>query len=411
MKLGNLIGNIKLTKELGLLLTIGGLYALSIALSNTFVNIFLWKQSGEFKDLGLYNMATIILQLVTFTIAGRWAKKIDRVIVFRIGVIFLALFYLTVLFIGDKASTYLLLLGCLLGIGYGFYWLAFNVLTFEVTEPDTRDFFNGFLGILGSVGGMVGPMLAGFIISTLTKTTGYMIVFGISLGLFSLAVVLSFFLKRRPASGQYLLKRIIAERKNDKNWKSITYAHFFQGIREGTYAFVITVFVFIATGSEMALGTFGLINSGISFISYYIVSRSIKSEKRNKSILIGGILLFLSIFIIVFDFSYIRLLIYSSIIAIAYPLILVPYTSLTYDVIGRGWNAGEMRIEYIVVREMFLNFGRLVSVLIFIAGVTMFNPEKSIPIMLFVLGSGHSIIYFFTRKIKLTPAPRLNSQE
>lgn len=411
MKLGNLIGNIKLTKELGLLLTIGGLYALSIALSNTFVNIFLWKQSGEFKDLGLYNMATIILQLITFTIAGRWAKKIDRVIVFRIGVIFLALFYLTVLFIGDKASTYLLLLGCLLGIGYGFYWLAFNVLTFEVTEPDTRDFFNGFLGILGSVGGMVGPMLAGFIISTLTKTTGYMIVFGISLGLFSLAVVLSFFLKRRPASGQYLLKRIIAERKNDKNWKSITYAHFFQGIREGTYAFVITVFVFIATGSEMALGTFGLINSGISFISYYIVSRSIKSEKRNKSILIGGILLFLSIFIIVFDFSYIRLLIYSSIIAIAYPLILVPYTSLTYDVIGRGWNAGEMRIEYIVVREMFLNFGRLVSVLIFIAGVTMFNPEKSIPIMLFVLGSGHSIIYFFTRKIKLTPAPRLNSQE
>ena len=411
MKLGNLIGNIKLTKELGLLLTIGGLYALSIALSNTFVNIFLWKQSGEFKDLGLYNMATIILQLVTFTLAGRWAKKIDRVIVFRIGVIFLALFYLTVLFIGDKASTYLLLLGCLLGIGYGFYWLAFNVLTFEVTEPDTRDFFNGFLGILGSVAGMVGPMLAGFIISTLTKTTGYMIVFGISLGLFSLAVVLSFFLKRRPASGQYLLKRIIEERKNDKNWKMITYAHFFQGIREGTYAFVITVFVFIATGSEMALGTFGLINSGISFIAYYIVSRSIKSEKRNKSILIGGILLFLSIFIIVFDFSYSRILIYSSIIAIAYPLILVPYTSLTYDVIGRGWNAGEMRIEYIVVREIFLNGGRLVSVLIFIAGVTMFNPEKSIPIMLFVLGSGHSIIYFFTRKIKLTPAPRLNGQE
>lgn len=191
----------------------------------------------------------------------------------------------------------------------------------------------------------------------------------------------------------------------------ITYAHFFQGIREGTYAFVITVFVFIATGSEMALGTFGLINSGISFIAYYIVSRSIKSEKRNKSILIGGILLFLSIFIIVFDFSYSRLLIYSSIIAIAYPLILVPYTSLTYDVIGRGWNAGEMRIEYIVVREIFLNGGRLVSVLIFIAGVTMFNPEKSIPIMLFVLGSGHSIIYFFTRKIKLTPAPRLNGQE
>jgi len=394
-----LLGDVELTKDLNLLLLIGGLYSLSVALSNTFVNIFLWKQSGEFKDLGLYNMAIIILQLATFILAGRWAKKIDRVIVLRIGVIFLAVFYLAVLFIGDRASSFLLLLGCLLGIGYGFYWLAFNVLTFEVTEPETRDFFNGFLGILTSAGGMIGPILAGYIISSLTKSTGYMIVFGMSLGLFSLAVVLSFFLKRRPASGQYLFARIIKERQNNKNWKYITNAHFFQGIREGTFAFMITVFVFIATGSEMALGKFGLINSGISFIAYYIVSRTIKNNNRNKAILSGGILLFFSMFIIIFDFSYMKLLIYAGIIAVAYPLILVPYTSLTFDVIGRGWNAGEMRIEYIVVREMYLNLGRLLSVLVFIVGVSFFNPDKVLPYILFFLGTGHTIIYFWTKNI------------
>ena len=68
-------------------------------------------------------------------------------------------------------------------MGYGFYWLAFNVLTFEITEPETRDFFNGFLGILTSAGGMVGPMAAGLIISNLVNTKGYPIVFGISLTL------------------------------------------------------------------------------------------------------------------------------------------------------------------------------------------------------------------------------------
>ncbi|GKU81273.1 MFS transporter [Niallia sp. NCCP-28] len=399
MMKNKLLGDVELTKDLNLLLLIGGLYSLSIALSNTFVNIFLWKQSGEFKDLGLYNMAIIILQLATFILAGRWAKKIDRVIVLRIGVIFLAVFYLAVLFIGDKAASFLLLLGGLLGIGYGFYWLAFNVLTFEVTEPETRDFFNGFLGILTSAGGMIGPILAGYIISSFTKSTGYMVVFGISLGLFSLAVVLSFFLKRRPASGQYLFARIIKERQNNKNWKYITNAHFFQGMREGTFAFVITVFVFIATGSEMALGKFGLINSGISFVAYYIVSRTIKNDNRNKAILSGGILLFFSMFIIIFDFSYTKLLIYAGIIAVAYPLILVPYTSLTFDVIGRGWNAGEMRIEYIVVREMYLNLGRLLSVLIFIVGVSFFNPDHVLPYILFVLGTGHTIIYFWTKNI------------
>ena len=400
MKIGKLIGNVELTKDLKILLLTGGLYSLSVALSNTFVNVFLWKQSGEFRDLGLYNLAIILLQLLTFTLAGRWAKKIDRVIVFRIGVAFLTIFYLTVLLIGDKASTFLLVLGAILGIGNGFYWLAYNVLTFEVTEPDTRDFFNGFLGLLNSVAGMIGPMIAGYIISQLTKSTGYMIVFGMSLGLFLLAVVSSFFLKRRPAEGKYFFKRIVEERKHNNNWKLITNAHFFQGLREGVFAFMITVFVYIATDSELALGKFGLINSGISFIAYYIVSRTIKNDNRNKSILIGGIMLFLSMFIIVFDFSYTKLLIYAGTIAIAYPLILVPYTSLTFDVIGKGWKAGEMRIEYIVVRELFLNLGRLLSVLVFIIGVSIFNPNKVIPVLLFILGSGHSVIYFFARKIK-----------
>ncbi|MFE8703170.1 MFS transporter [Cytobacillus sp. FJAT-54145] len=399
-KVKKLIGDVELTKDLTLLLLIGGLYSLSVALSNTFVNIYLWKQSGEFKDLGLYNLSVVVLQPITFILAGRWAKKIDRVIVLRIGVIFLALFYLTVLVIGTNASKFLLLLGGLLGIGYGFYWLAFNVLTFEITEPETRDFFNGFLGILSSFGGMIGPFAAGFIISKMSKFTGYSIVFGISLGLFSLAVFLSFFLKRRPAKGKYWFLRIVEERKHNHNWRLITNAHFFQGLREGTFVFIISVFVFISTGSELALGTFGLVNSGIAFIAYYFASRMIKKKQRKKAILVGGLLLYSAIFLIVFDLTYTKLLFYAGIIAIAYPIILVPYLSLTYDVIGRGWKAAEMRIEYIVVREIFLNLGRIISILSFLAAISFFNPDKSIPILLLILGLGHTMIYFFVRHVK-----------
>jgi MFS transporter, YQGE family, putative transporter len=400
-KVNRLLGDIELTKDLALLLIIGGLYSLSIALSNTFVNIYLWKQSGELADLAMYNLSIVVAQPLTFILAGRWAKKIDRVIVLRIGVIFLALFYVTVLLVGTKASDFLLLLGVLLGIGYGFYWLAYNVLTFEITEPETRDFFNGFLGILGSVGGMIGPVAAGFIISKLEKLTGYTVVFGLSLGLFSVAVLLSFFLKRRPAHGKYWFRRIITERKHDKNWRMITNAHFFQGLREGVFVFIVSVFVFIATDSEMALGTYGLINSGISFLAYFFVSRMLKKEYRKQAILVGGIILFIAIFLIVFQVSYFRLLLYAALIAVAYPLLLVPYASMTYDVIGRGWKAAEMRIEYIVVRELFLNLGRVTSILLFLASIHVFNEERAIPVLLVILGSGHTLIYFFIRKIHL----------
>ncbi len=399
-----ILGDVELTKDLSLLLIIGGLYSLSIALSNTFVNIYLWKQTGRYSDLALYNLAIVVLQLLTFILAGRWAKKIDRVIVLRMGVIFLALFYLAVLATGTRASTYLLLLGSLLGIGSGFYWLAYNVLTFEITEPETRDFFNGFLGILSSAGGMIGPIAAGIIITRFEKFTGYTFVFGLSLALFALAVFMSFSLKRRPAAGSYYFKRILEERKLNENWRLITNAHFFQGLREGTFLFVISVLVYISTESEMSLGTFGLINSGISFIAYFLASRMIKKDYRKKAILIGGILLFAAVLLIIWDVNFVKLLIYGGVIAIAYPLLLVPYVSTTYDVIGLGWKAAEMRIEYIVVRELFLNFGRIVSILAFLAAITWFNEDKSIPILLFFLGTGHLLIYFFIRKVQLPAA-------
>jgi MFS transporter, YQGE family, putative transporter len=401
-RFNRLLGDIELKKDIVFLLLIGGLYSMSVALSNTFVNIYLWKQSGEFLDLGIYNLTVVIFQPLTFILAGRWAKKIDRVIVLRIGVIFLASFYLSVLFFGENAGNNLVILGALLGIGYGFYWLAFNVLTFEITEPETRDFFNGFLGTLTSAGGMVGPILAGYIISRFTSFQGYTIVFGLSLGLFSLAVILSFFLKRRPAHGRYFFRRILKERKNNENWRLITNAHFFQGLREGTFVFIISVFVFISTGSEFAIGTFGLINSGIAFIGYFLTSRLIKKKYRKRSILAGGLLLYLAIFLIVFDLTYAKLLVYAGVIAIAYPLLLVPYISMTYDVIGKGWKAAEMRIEYIVVREIFINLGRIVSILAFIFTITFFNQEKSIPILLLILGSGHTLIYLFVRKVNLS---------
>ncbi|MCD7033092.1 MFS transporter [Metabacillus sp. GX 13764] len=400
-KFQKVIGDIEINRDLVFLLIIGGLYSLSISLSNTFVNVFLWKQTGEFRDLGIYNLAVVIFQPLTFILAGWTAKKIDRVTVLRLGVLFLSIFYIFVLWIGENASSYLFLLGALLGVGYGFYWLAFNVLTFEITEPETRDFFNGFLGILTSSAGAIGPIAAGAVISRFISDTGYRLIFGLSFCLFASAVLLSLFLKRRPAHGRYMLKRVFSERQHNENWRAITNAHFFQGLREGTFAFIIGVFVFIATGSELALGTFGLVNSGIAFIAYYFVSRLIKKKIRKKSILAGGLILYLSLFLLLFNMSFQSLLLYAVCIAVAYPLLLVPYVSLTYDVIGTSWNAAEARIEYIVVRELFLNAGRIVSLLLFLGAVTFFAQGKSIPILLAIVGAGHALIYPCIRKIHL----------
>lgn len=72
-RLKKMFGDMDVTRDLLLLLTIGGLYALAIALSNTFVNVYLWKQSGRFTDLAIYNLAIVVLQPITF-LFGRTAR-------------------------------------------------------------------------------------------------------------------------------------------------------------------------------------------------------------------------------------------------------------------------------------------------------------------------------------------------
>ncbi|WP_047984124.1 MFS transporter [Ornithinibacillus californiensis] len=396
------IGKTEINRDLILLLVIGGLYSLGIYLSNTFVNIYLWKQAeGNYFTIAFYNLAIFVLQPLTFIMAGKIAKKVDRVVVLRLGVTFLSLFFLSVLMIGESAAYFNILLGSLLGIGYGFYWLAFNVLTFEITEPETRDFFNGFLGVLQSLGGMIGPFSAGYIISKMPANIGYSTIFTVSFILFICAVACSFFLKRRPAEGIYLFKRVVEEKKHNKNWNRILNAHLFQGLREGIFLFVITIWVYIVTQSELSLGMFNLYFSGFSFVFYFLATKFIKPTKRKNAILIGSLMLYLSLFIILTHASYFTLIIYGIIIGIAYPIVNVPYISLTYDVIGKSWKAGELRIEYIVVRELFTNIGRVTSIIIFIVGITFFDSETIIPILLVVFGALHLGVYLSIRKIFL----------
>ncbi|GGK09093.1 hypothetical protein GCM10007063_34380 [Lentibacillus kapialis] len=394
-------GKIDISRDLILLLVIGGLYSLSIFLSNTFVNIYLWKQAGDYTTIAFYNLGVYLFQPITFILAGKIAKKIDRVIVLRLGVIFLSLFFLSVLLIADQAAKYNFMLGSVLGIGYGFYWLAFNVLTFEITEPESRDFFNGFLGILQSFAGMVGPLLAGTIIASMQENVGYSVIFTISFILFIGAVICSFFIKRRQAEGLFHFKRILMERSHNKNWKRILNAHVSQGLREGIFLFVISVWVYITTQSEFALGMFNLFLSGLSFVLYFIVTKWVKPSLRKKSILTGALILYFSIYIILFDISYTQLMVYAAFIGIAYPIVNVPYASLTYDVIGKARKAKELRVEYIVVRELFVNIGRVTSIVIFLTAITLFSAKVIIPYLLAIFGLGHLFIYFFVKDIYL----------
>lgn len=389
------------SRDLYLLLLIGGLYSIGLFLSNTFVNVYLWRQTEDFLTIATYHLAISISKPITFVFAGKITKKIDRVIVLRLGVIFLSLFFLTVLILQDQAAYFNVLLGVLIGIGYGFYWLAFNVLTFEITEPYNRVFFNGILGSLQSISGMVGPLLAGSIILYMETNVGYMTIFSMSFILFIIAVILSFFIKRRDTDGVYDLRTVVKEVNRNTDWKNVLIANFFQGIRDGVFVFVISIWVFITTKSEFSLGLFNLLLNGSSFFMFLLLTIFMKDIYRKRLIFIGSIVTAFSILIIVFDLNFYQLMIYAAVIGISFPIIAVPFQSLTYDVIGKSFDAKNLRIEYVVLLEVFFNIGSILSILIFILGISLYKLSNPIPFMLVLFSLSYVMIYVFVRQVTL----------
>src|SRR5699024_1704898 len=108
------------------LLIIGGLYALGIFLSNTFVNVYLWRQTNDYLTIAFYNFAIFIVQPLTYLVVGKVVKMIDRIFFLRTCDIFLTIFYILLLIFFIMDTNNLFFDNCFILFFY-FYCPAINL--------------------------------------------------------------------------------------------------------------------------------------------------------------------------------------------------------------------------------------------------------------------------------------------
>lgn len=389
----------RLSKQTICLLAVHGLFATANALSGAFVNVYLWKASNNFSLIGWFALASQTANAVTFMLAGKWVKEHDKMQSLRLGIAVSAAFYLIVLFLKADAVHYVWLLGAIQGMGGGLFWLAFNVVYFEVTGPDNRDKFNGWAGLLGSVAGMVAPWVSGFIIVRMTDNKGYMLIFSLSLTIFILGVVISFFLHKRKASGHYEWLYAFRQVRRDSPWKHVVPALVAQGAREGVFAFIIALLVYIVTQNEQKLGTFSLITSAVALVAFWLVGKWLKPRYRIKAMLWGTMVMMLVILPFYWQLSYTTLLLFGIGTALFFPLFAVPMTSTVFDTIGKNKDSASHKVEFVVLRELGLNMGRVAGTLLFIAVVLWNTDQWVLCTLLLVIGSAPILSWFFMKKL------------
>jgi YQGE family putative transporter len=396
----------RLDKQTWLLLVVNGLFITASALSGTFLGIYIWKASKDFILLGWFTLLTHVFMAITFWTAGYWAKKGQNGTCLRLGIGVSAVFYGIVLLLGKNATHYIWLLGLVQGIAVGLFWLSFNVVYFEATNAGNRDRFNGLTGVIGSVVGMVAPWCAGYLISKSSGETGYRMMFMVSLGIFLAGVLVSFLLHNRKPEGRYswrLPVRIWQVRETP--WRPVVGALIAQGLRESVFGVMIGLLVYIRTGSEMQLGNFALITSLVAFVSFYAVGKWLKPAWRRIGMLVGTLAMTVVIAPFFFGVTFTTLLIFGIGTALFIPLFTIPMTSSVFDLIGTREESVQQRVEYVVLRELALNVGRIGGMTIFIVTLSISKHPTVVNWMLLLVGSSPIISWLFMRG-RLTPRAR-----
>ncbi|WCN37595.1 MFS transporter [Aneurinibacillus uraniidurans] len=373
----------RLDGQAKLLLLLNTLYISGIGLSNTFVNVHLWKEKHDFKMIGLFNLCTFLAIPIAFWLGGHLTKRWDRVLNIRLGMAVMACFYTTVLLLKTMVAAYIIPLGLLLGTGAGFYWFGYSLMYFEITEPNNRDVYNGANGFLISAAAGFAPFLAGWLLTR--QASGYILIFSLSLAIFLAAIVASVFIKARACEGIFSMRSVWQETIMPSRWRQIVFAYIFWGMREGVTIFTIALLVFIVAKNEMAIGTYALLTSAISLVAYYAIGKWIRPERRSIFMLVGALMLSVAFLPSLFSLRYSSLLWLGIITSFFYPFFAGPLISTAFDVIGENMKKVHQRAEYIVMREFAFSTGRLGGTMLFLIVVTFTSRPQTIVMLLIAL--------------------------
>jgi len=386
-----------LCKEAKILLFISALFTFAIGLSNIFVNVFFWKQTNEFIVIAIYHLTHYIVTPITFILAGMLAKKKNGIWPLRIGLLTYAVFFMLILVWGNKGTAYIYLLGIIYGMATGFYWLAFNTLSFDFTHINNRDTWNGFNGFSVGIAAAVSPMIAAYIISIFNGVKGYNVVFAITLANFIVLTFVSMLLRCKSYGHSLDFKRAFS--RNCEEWGIVRTSTALWGFRDVIIVFLVNILTIEATKSELSLGKLTLISSLVSSGAYVLVQKIIKPPNRRLSILIGVIGSFIAVLGLTLQVAYKTLVFYIITDAFFLPFFLIQLNSATFNVIDRN-HEEDMRIEYMINKDLVLNTGRIISILILIALLSLFKASVTLKGYLLFLGIAPIASGYFLAKLR-----------
>lgn len=361
----------RLGGEARLSLFIHASFQLGSSMSAVFLNLYLWRLTESLAVNGIYNIILYGLSPLGFAIAGRWVKRKDSMTIIRLGVIVSALFYLLVVLAREDVATYYYLFAIVNAAANSLYWTGYLVLMYDVSGPQNRLRYMSLNTIWFTFAGLIGPALAGFLISRFDGLSGYVINFSVAFLMFAFTAILSFRLKPTPTRHRaYYLRYMGLVIRKHAPYRKVLYGFTLFGAFQGLLFFLPNILLFQVLPREDMVGYLSMLFSLTGIVAGLFISRFGKDEHIRKFLLSSAMGFTLAAVMLLFGLHLWTVLAFMVLQAFFNPILNNPTSSYYYQMIGKLPLKGQLRVETVIIRELALNIGRVLAIalLIFIAG-------------------------------------------
>jgi Major Facilitator Superfamily. len=358
----------RLGKDAVTSLIIHSCFQFGASMSGLFLNLYLWRLTEDLTVNALYNLIVFAITPPAFAVGGWIAKKLDRMAVYRMGIVMIAVFYLLVVVTQEKVPDYFAWFAVFNGIAAGFYWTGYLVLQYDVSTEANRIRYLAVNMVTFNSAGLAGPALAGYLIQRNEGLQGYILIFTIAFIMFVVAAAISF---RIPAAVShhkvYYLKFMGLVMRRNRRWLKGLYGFLVLGLFQGIMLFLPNILLFQAVGREDWVGYLGVFFSSLTVAAGYVISRKAQKEHVRAYMLLSTAGVAAGASLMLFGVQLWSVVLFMILFSICNPLAVNSLTSYYYRLIGTLPLKGQLRIESVVMRELFLNIGRVASIALLIA--------------------------------------------
>jgi YQGE family putative transporter len=361
----------KLSSDAKVSLMIHSFFQFGASMSGVFLNLYLWRLTHSLWVNGVYNILAWLISPLALILGGWLAKKKDRMYTYRIGLLLFVLFYLAVILAQEKIVDYYVLFALFGGTAGCFYWTGYLTLMYDVSTSLNRIRFLAINMIMFTGAGLVGPALAGFIISRSVGLEGYIIIFTMSFFMFLAAGIGSLRIKALASQRKvYYLKYTWLLMRKNPGWLKSLFSFMGLGMLQGSMLFLPNIMLFQVLSREEWVGYLGVLFSGIMMASGYYISRYAQESQSVRYFVYSAFGFTFGAILLLWSINLWTVIGFMVVYSLFSPLQGNTITSTYFGIIGNLLPKGQFRVESVVVREIFVNAGRVtsVSVLILFAG-------------------------------------------